>query len=69
MLKPRLDWLLVCVPIAAWLHYATSHHTATFIVACIASVRMICITAAFSASRTSCGVPAGASKPYHWLDS
>jgi Ca2+:H+ antiporter len=38
LLKPRLDWLLVCVPIAAWLHYATSHHTATFIVACIAII-------------------------------
>lgn len=37
-LKPRLDWLLVFVPIAAWLHFATQAHTWTFIAACIAII-------------------------------
>lgn len=37
-LKPRLDWLLIFVPVAAWLHYATQAHTWTFIAACIAII-------------------------------
>jgi len=37
MLKPSLIWLLVFVPISAWLHYAQQDaHTATFICACLA---------------------------------
>jgi Ca2+:H+ antiporter len=37
MLKPSLNWLLVFVPISAWLHYAQKDaHTATFICACLA---------------------------------
>lgn len=37
-LKPRLDWLLICIPIAAWLHYGTQAHTWTFIVSCLAII-------------------------------
>lgn len=37
-LKPRLDWLLVFIPVAAWLHYGTQLHTWTFFAACLAIV-------------------------------
>lgn len=37
MLKPSLDWLLIFVPLSAWLHYAKPDaHTETFICACLA---------------------------------
>lgn len=37
MLKPSLNWLLIFVPISAWLHYGQKDaHTATFICACLA---------------------------------
>jgi len=37
MLKPSLNWLLVFVPISAWLHYTQPDaHTATFLCACLA---------------------------------
>jgi len=37
MLKPSLNWLLIFVPITAWLHYfLPDAHTQTFICACIA---------------------------------
>ncbi|MEK7413025.1 MAG: calcium/proton exchanger [Planctomycetota bacterium] len=37
-MKPRLDWLLIFVPIAAWLHFATSEHTWVFITASLAII-------------------------------
>ena len=37
MLKPSLDWLLICVPLAAWLEHARPEsHTLIFFVACLA---------------------------------
>jgi Ca2+:H+ antiporter len=37
MLKPSLDWLLIFVPITAWLHYAMPDaHTQIFLCACLA---------------------------------
>lgn len=38
LLKPSLNWLLVFIPVSAWLHYATDHHTATFICSCLAII-------------------------------
>lgn len=37
-LKPRLDWLLVFIPVAAWLHYGGGPPTWTFIASCLAIV-------------------------------
>ncbi len=37
MFRPSLDWLLICVPLAAWLHHARpGDHIAIFVVACVA---------------------------------
>ncbi len=37
MLKPSLDWLLIFIPITAWLHYAMPDaHTQIFLCACLA---------------------------------
>ncbi len=37
VLKPSLDWLLVCVPLAVWLEHARpDSHIAIFLVACLA---------------------------------
>ncbi len=37
MLKPSLNWLLIFVPITAWLHFAMPDaHTQTFLCACLA---------------------------------
>ena len=38
LLKPSLNWLLIFVPIAAGLHYGTTHHTAIFLCACVAII-------------------------------
>ncbi len=38
LFKPSLNWLLVFIPLAAWLNYGTTHHTATFICSCFAII-------------------------------
>lgn len=39
LLKPSLNWLLIFVPVSAYLHYARQDaHTATFVAACLAIV-------------------------------
>ncbi len=38
LLKPSLNWLLVFLPIAAWLHYGHGNETAAFITACLAII-------------------------------